>query len=235
MRKTLQAIAILMLVPACAGTLPAYQQTAVPGLDEASLTALSTQDGFLDVLRESGATNIVLSRGMLGEQVAGAVTADHLEHVYLFLDGVYLDRVEVVHDPGRSPVHPTLKVVVAGGAAAVMLIAEQLEIEGRASGLLAFFDEKGVRRTTTLPLSGFSLKHGGIKDPYIGGTDLETGILFSARSEEGRTWSKVYVLSLADRKLDLDDMSPQQACFCSSYLSWKQGKDGRTLFGMVVE
>jgi len=207
----------------------------VPTLDEAGFTSAPSQGGFLEALRDGGATNIVLSQGMHDGRVAAAVMADHLEYVYLFLDGVYLDRVEVLHDPGQSPVHPTLKIVNAGALSAVMLLAEEFEIKGRASGLLAFFDEKGVRRTTTLPLAGFSIKHGGIIDPYIGGTDLETGILFSARNEEGRTWSKVYVLSLEDKKLGLDDMTPQQACFCASYMSWRQGKDGRTLFGMVVE
>ncbi len=235
MKKTLQLLVILILVPACAASLPAYETTAVPVLDEAGFAAMPTQAGFLDVLRDGGATNIVLCQGMLDGRVAGAVMADHLQHIYLFLDGLYLDRVEVSHDPGHSPVHPTLKIVNAGSAAAVMLLAEDLEIEGRASGLLAFFDDRGVRRITKLPLAGFAFKHGGIKDPYIGGTDLESGILFSARSEEGRTWSKVYVLRLEDKKLGLDDLTPQQACFCASYLSWHQGKDGRTLFGMVVE
>lgn len=228
-------IVFVILVPACVAHLPAYQQTAWPSLDEAGLTADLTQVDLLDALRDGGASNIVLSQGMLGEHVAGAITADHLEHVYLFLDGDYLDRIVVSHDPNQSPVHPTLKIVNSGATAAVILMAEELEIGGRASGLLSFFDEKGVLRTTQLPLAGFSAKHGGIKDPYIGGTDLESGILFTARSVGGKTWSKVYVLSLVDRKLVLDYTTPQQACLCTSYLSWRQGKDGRTLFGMVVE
>jgi len=235
MMRILQAIAIVIIVQACSASLPVYQQTVWPSLDEAGFTADLTQVGFLDALRNGGASNIVLSQGMLEGHVAGAITADHLEYVYLFLDGNYLDRVVISHDPNQSPVHPTLKIVNSGATAAVVLMAEELEIGGRASGLLTFFDEKGVRRTTQLPLAGFSAKHGGIKDPYIGGTDLNSGILFTARSGEGKTWSKVYVLSLVDKKLVLDDMTPQQACFCTSYLSWRQGKDGRTLFGMVVE
>lgn len=233
MARSIQ-ITLLLLLPACAA-LPAYEEPAVPDMDQARIPSAGSQVEFVEELRSRGATNVVVSEGMLGSRVVGAVMADHLQHVYLFLDGGYLDRVEIPSDAGSSAVRSSLKVVNSGDEGALVLVAEGLEIEGKATGLLALFDEGGVVQATVLPLNGFSIKHGGLKDPYIGGTDLETGILFSARSEEGRAWSRVYVLSLMDKKIGLDALSSSKACFCASYLAWKQGQDGRTLFGMVVE
>jgi hypothetical protein len=233
MVKTLQVIVLLILVPACAGQLPAYQPVSVP--DEGIAASGFEHDAYVSALQAAGASNIVVARGMLAERVTTAVMADHLDRVALFLDGVHLDDVEIPGDARSAAFHASLKLVTAGDSAGLVLVAEGLEVDGRRAGLLTLFDQEGVRETTVLPLTGLVVKNGGMRDPYIGGTDLESGILLSARTEEGKPWQVVYVVSLVDRAIGLDKLTPAQACACSSYLSWKQGQDGRTLFGMVVE
>jgi hypothetical protein len=212
--------------------MPAYEEPRVPSL---AAGPAGTDEDLVAALRTGGATNIVLARGMLGESVVTAVMADHLDRIYLFLDGSHLDSVEIPHDPGASPVHPTVKIIVAGSRAGLLLLADGLAIGGKPCGLLSLFDESGVRQTTPLPIQGLAAKHGGLHDPYIGGTDLGAGILISARDDGGKPWRTVYVLSLDAGKIGLATLSPAQACACSSYLTWRQGQDGRTLFGMVVD
>lgn len=115
-----------------------------------------------------------------------------------------------------------------------MLLAEGLQVQGRRAGLLALFGPEGVTSRTTLPLGGLISRHGGLKDPYIGGTDLRGGILFSARDDQGRAWSDVYVIGVTDGTMTLDSISSEQACACPVYVAWKHGTDGRTLFGDVT-
>jgi len=169
-----------------------------------------------------------------GEHVISAVMADLLEHVYLFEDGSYLDRVPIPHDPGHPAVHPTVKVLTHGDGNAVVLFADGLRFEGMETGLLATFDDHGVGSVAPLPLAALAEKHGGLRDVYVGGTELETGILVSGRSESGKPWSRVYVLTLVESRIEVESISSQKAWGCPYYASWRQGQDGRTLFGQVV-
>lgn len=236
MKPIAMIIVASSLAMGCAARLPAYQAIAIPELQEDATGSTLTLDELVASLTAAGASNVVVARGMSadGESTVSAVTADLLDRVYLFHDGELTGSVAIPHDPGYPPYHPTVKVMVSGQSEVLVVLAEGLRVQGKRVGILAFFGPDGVQSSTTLPLGGLASRHGGMKDPYIGGTDLQTGILLSARDEQGKPWSKVYVLSVADSSLAVSSLSSAEACACPIYHKWKMGTDGRTLFGQVA-
>lgn len=237
MTEATRVLVAAVLIAGCSAHYPDYDITSFPELKQATLEPRGKSvSEFTDMLMDAGATNIQVAHGIgTGGVVVDAVAADYLYHVYLFRDGEYLDRVKITCDPGRAAVHPMLKVVQNGDLSAVVLLADVMTVGEKRAGMLVQFDEEGVTQTTTLPVHGFIKKHGGMRDPYVGGTSLTQGLLVTARDDAGVPWTKIYVLKLVENKLSVDPVPYSRGFQCSCFNDWLDGQDGRTLFGDVIQ
>jgi hypothetical protein len=229
--------ALLVVSTGCSAHYPDYQMTSFPELEQNALEPRGeTTDAFVESLEQAGASNIHVAHGLAPDgALVDAVAADYLYHVYLFRDDTYLDRVRIPVDAGRAAVHPLVKVVLNGERSAVVLLADVMTVGGRRAGLLVQFDGDGVTSSTPLPMHGLIAKHGGMRDPYVGGTDLGQGILVTARDDGGTPWPRIYVLRLEAGKLEVQEVPYGEGFKCSCFQDWLNGQDGRTLFGEVVE
>ena len=62
-----------------------------------------------------------------------------------------------------------------------------------------------------------------------------TGILLTARDDEGSPWKEIYVIKLVGTKLVVESVAYGKAFACKCFEDWLGGQDGRTLFGTVVD
>jgi hypothetical protein len=230
------AVLAALVLASCVTHRQEYQPVRIPKLKQETLKFQGSTEKFVGVLRGASASNITVGHGMCADGgIIDVVMADYLKHVYIFMDGKFRMRAKIPFDAGKAPVHPTVKVVRAGDASAVVLVADVMRIKGKEAGLLVTFDREGGRAVVPLPLHGLLRKHDGMRDPYIGGTDMNQGILLTARNADGNPWSKVYQLKLVGKKIEVKTMSYQMAWQCSCFGDWLDGKDGRMLFGEVIE
>ncbi len=238
MRLRTSACALALLCAAgCSAHYQEYALTSFPELEQGTLVPVGeSAEGFVETLVAAGATNITVAHGIgPGGCVLDAVAADYLYHVYVFKDGEYLGRAKIPCDPGRAAVHPTIKIVQNGPRAALVLFADVMTVKGRRAGLLVHIEDDGLGKVTTLPLDGLIDLHGGMRDPYVGGTDLAQGILVTARDDGGLPWPKLYVVRIEGSKLTIESVPYGKGFSCSCFADWVEGKDGRKLFGEVVE
>ena len=229
--------ALCLALGACSGSVPDYQAVRTPYVDKDDVSPGDSVNQVIDVLQAAGASNIVVAHGLSasGGLVLDAIAADRLGQVYMFAQGRHTFPVKIPHDPGRLPVHPTIKILTAGkGTDAIMLVADVVKVKGKQSGMLATFGPDGVKGVSVLPLEALADKHGGMRDPYIGGTDLASGVLLTARGVEGDPWPVIYVISLAGKKIEVDEVPRSEGYKCTCFADWIAGKDGRLLFGEVI-
>jgi hypothetical protein len=236
--KAMLVLAATLALCACAGrSMPAYEAQRFPELDESSLSLEggTTREEFTGLLRESGATNIIASDGFVGGKVVSAVTADFMEHIYLFGDGMYAGRVRIKHDTGRPQVHPFVKVVQGKSMLGLFLVAENITWEDRRAAQLILIEKGGSITYKHLFLDSLVEKHGGIYDPYVGGDDLSSGLVLCARDGSGRSWDSVYLIKLGKETLRIEPKPVSFAYSCSCFSDWFGGKEGREVFNMKVE
>ena len=233
MTRTAVIALVVVLNAACVAHFQDYQPVRVPGINKMDVEISGSPAEFVKLLRQTGVSNMTIGHGLTadGKKTVDVVMADYLKHLYIFVGGEFAMKAKIPHDKGKGPVHPTVKVVRAGDRTAVVLIADVMHIDGKQAGLLVTFDEKEIKSTVKLPVWGFIKKHDGMRDPYIGGTDMKTGILVTARNADGTAWTRIYVLKLVKNEVKLSSRHFSEGGSCACFYDWVSGQDGPTLFG----
>ena len=232
--------ASLALASCTPAAMPDYQMQRYPYLNEKTLVlknkkTKTTESYFIDMLKKTGATNIISSKGYLNGHTVSAVTADYMDYIYLFDNGTYIARLEIKYDEGKPQVHPFAKVVHGNGYFGVLLVAENIEHEGKRVAQLILIKKGGKAEHIDISLEKLIEKHGGIYDPYVGGENLKTGVFLAGRMNTGEPWFSVYKITLEKGKIVKKKVPAYEAAGCSCYDSWMEGKDAREVFDMKVE
>jgi len=241
-KRTTGAIATVVfytsftLLSCAPAAIPSYQTQQYPYLNEKTLVLKKkTESHFVDMLKKTGATNIICSKGYLNGHVVSAVTADFMDHIYLFDNGTYIARLEIKFDEGKPQVHPFAKIVHANDSFGVLLVADNMEHNGERAAQLILVKKGGKIEYIDISLDEMIKKHGGIYDPYVGGEDLETGVFLAGRMNTGEPWFSVYKITLENGELIKKKVPASEAAGCSCYRDWMMGKDAREVFDMKVE
>ncbi len=234
MRDIALAAALIALASCAGGYMPAYEAQSYPGIDEKklSLPGDTTKESFVGMLREKGATNVIVSEGFLSGKVVSAVTADFMDYIYLFRDGAFVGRVKVQYDEGRPPVHPFVKVVHGKNLFGLVLLADNMQVGGKRVAQLILIGKGGKVSYKNVSLDGLTEKHDGLYDPYVSGEDLSTGLVLCARDKRGKAWNLVYLISLQEDTLKVKPENQDAAYSCSCFADWLAGMDGREIFKM---
>jgi len=228
---------LMLLLPSCAGrSMPCYEPQQYPDLNEEKLTLKKTtkKDSFIDLLKTSGATNIITSEGYVSGKVVSAVTADFLDYIYLFREGSYAGRVKIKHDEGKPQVHPFVKVVHGKNLFGVLLAAENIRIADKRIAQLIIVEKGGKISHKNISVESLIERHNGMYDPFVGGEDLGSGLILCARDKGGKAWGVVYHLTLEKGKVGMKPKPVNFAYSCSCFTDWLEGTDGREVFGMKV-
>lgn len=233
--KPVAILVLAFLAAACgAASMPDYETLSYPDFREENLQIdkSTDKDSFVAMLKNSGATNIISSEGFVSGRSVSAVTADFFEYIYLFRDGAYLARVKIKFDEGMPPVHPFIKIVYTKGRFGILLVAENIRFKSKRIAQLILVEKGGIITHKSISLEDLIDSNDGLYDPYVGGENLGSGLIFSARDKAGNPWSLVYHLTMRD---DMVLMEPKPRSFaygCGCFTDWLDGKDSRDVFHM---
>jgi hypothetical protein len=233
--KAVAILALTMLHASCgAASIPDFETQSYPDFREESLVVdkSTDKDSFIAMLKKSGATNIISSEGFVSGRSVSAVTADFFEYVYLFRDGDYLGRIKVKFDEGMPPVHPFVKIVYGKGRFGILLVAENIRLKSKRVAQLILVEKGGKITHKSISLDNLIDSHDGLYDPYVGGENLGSGLIFSARDRAGNPWSLVYHLTVRDDKVLMEPKPQSFAYGCGCFTDWLDGMDSRDVFHM---
>lgn len=89
----------------------------------------------------------------------------------------------------------------------------------------------GFTPVKTFPLDGLRSATGGIASPIFVGHDLDEGVIFLARDNEGAVWKNAYLMSLSGGECVLKELPLDEAARCSCVRDYIYGGDVETLWG----
>jgi hypothetical protein len=233
--RSFTILALTVLPAACgAASMPDYETLSYPDFREETLVVGKTTDkgSFVAMLKKSGATNVISSESFVSGLNVSAVTADFFEYIYLFRDGDYLGKIKIEFDEGMPPVHPFVKIVYGKGRFGVLLVAENIRFKNKRVAQLILVEKGGKITHKSISLEGLIESNDGLYDPYVGGENLGSGLIFSARDRAGNPWSLVYHLTMKDDKVLMDPKPRSFAYGCGCFTDWLEGKDSRDVFNM---
>jgi len=218
------------VAPLLALTPPAYPANFSE--EELELKGKS-EESFIELLKKKQATNIVRSRGYTGGKLISAITADYLEHVYLFKNGGFSSKFKIKHD-GDIPKHvfAVPKIVHYKDAYGVFLMAKDLTSDGKAVAEIILTDKTEKQAQVIIPIEKQIAKHGELLNPYAGGENLETGVFFTARNENWEVWRSAYKITIDDGRVHVQRVPLGELNGCSCFGDWRAGKD---VFGINVK
>jgi len=233
---------LFICLNACGVAAQQAMKAEIPGadanvqIDEAALAldGLSTESAFTSRLKQLGATHIVSTRSFVNEKVVSAVTADRMKAIYLFGEGKFLGKLEVHCDSGREPVRPFVKIIYGKKRFGVLLFAENLALGGKRISQLILVGKGGKKTYINLAMDDLEKSHGGMVDPFVGGDDLETGVIFCARDSKGKAWNTVFVITANEDAVKVETMPRWYALACPCFVEWVKGRDARDIFGMKL-
>jgi len=215
----------------------AHADVAAPSqaaIDEGALPvkALSGESSFTNFLEQHGATHVVRARGYVNDRVVSAVTADLMRHIYIFADGDYMGRLNIRCDSGREPLRPFLKIVYGKKRFGVLLVADNLALDGKRISQLILVGKGGKKTHVSLTMDALEKKHGGMVDPYVGGEDLASGIILCAKNSSGKAWDTVFVLTESAESVKVEKMPRIFAHDCPCFMDWVLGRSTQGILGM---
>lgn len=216
------------------GTVPSFPDArSDTGLDEEAMPvqALADEASFIQHLEQHGATHVIRVRSYVNDRVVDAVAADGLRHIYLFADGTYAGRLDIRCDVGREPIRPFLKIVYGKKRFGVLLVADNLALDGKRIAQLILVGTGGKKTHVSLTLDALEKKHGGMMDPYVGGDDLASGIILCARNFSGKAWDTVFVLSESGESVKVEKMPRIYAHGCPCFMDWILGRSTKDILG----
>ncbi|MFH1435140.1 MAG: hypothetical protein ABIJ56_05455 [Pseudomonadota bacterium] len=237
MRNIITSIVLFALTACYAANMPNYENQSYPDFNEKKLKVGKsfTKTSFLSYLKKKGATNIIASEGYISGKVVTAITADFLDNIYIFSDSRYAAKLEIKYDEGKPQTHPVVKVVYSKGEFGFLLVADNMRLGGKRVAQLILVGKGGKITNSSISLESLIEKNDGLFDPFIGGENLESGLVFSARDRTGRAWGDAYLLTIDKSKLRLEKKTREHVFGCSCFADWLQGKDGREVFGMKIK
>jgi len=237
MRNIITTIALFTLTACYSASMPTYESQSYPDINENKLkiSKAFSKKSFLAYLKKKGATNIIASEGYISEKVVTAITADFLDYIYIFSDSQYIAKHKIKYDEGNPQTHPVMKVVYGNGKFGFLLVADNMKLGGKRVAQLILVGKSGKMSTRSISLESLIEKNGGLYDPFIGGENLESGLVISARDRAGRAWGDAYLLTIDKNKLRLEKKAKEFAFKCSCFADWHDGKDGREVFGMKIK
>jgi hypothetical protein len=203
-------------------------------LDESAVPVreLSGESTFVQYLEKQGATHVTRARGYINDRVVSAVTADGLRHVYIFADGGYAGRLDIHCDKGREPLRPFLKIVYGKKRFGVLLVAHNLALDGKRISQLIFVEKGGKKTHVSLTMDALEKKHGGMTDPYVGGEDLASGVIFCAKNSKGKAWDTVFLITESSGTVKIEKMPRILAYDCPCFMDWVLGRSTQGILGM---
>ena len=237
MRKIITSFALFLMTACYSASMPNYENQSYPDINEEKLKIgkTFTKSSFLAYLKKKGATNIIASEGYISEKVVTAITADFLDYIYIFSDSRYIARFEIKYDEGKPQTHPVVKVVYGKGKFGFLLVADNMRLKGKRVAQLILVGKGGKITNNSISLESLIERNGGLYDPFIGGENLESGLVFSARDRAGRAWGNAYILTIEKNKLHFEKKAMEKVFGCSCFTDWLEGKDGREVFGMKIK
>jgi len=223
-------------IPAPEAIHPSGAALDQPSFDEKAPAPedLSSELSFISFLKLHEATNIVSAKGYVNEKIVSAVTADHMKQIYIFGDGKYFGRLEIRCDSGRHPVRPFVKIIHGKNRFGVLLVADNLALNGKRISQLILVKKGGEKTYISLTMDLLEKNNGGMVDPYVGGEDLESGVIFCAKNSNGKAWKTIFIITASDETVKVEKMPRYFAHTCPCFMSWVKGKDARELFGMKL-
>jgi len=236
--KSIAILAMALLSWACgAASMPDFETLSYPDFREETLQIdkSTDKDSFVAMLKKSGATNVISSDGYISGRSVSAVTADFFEYIYLFRDGAYLARVKIKFDEGMPPVHPFIKIVYGKGRFGILLVAENIRFKSKRVAQLILVEKGGIVTHKSISMESLIDLHDGLYDPYVGGENLGSGLIFSARDRAGNPWSHVYQLTMREDKVLMEPKPKSFAYGCGCFTDWLDGKDSRDVFHMKTK
>jgi len=216
-------------------TVPAFPDArSDAGLEEEALPAqaLAGEASFMKHLERYGATHVIRVRGYVNDKVVSAVAADGLRNIYIFADGDYAGRLDIRCDAGREPLRPFLKIVFGKKRFGVLLVADNLALDGKRISQLILVGKGGKKTHVSLTMDALENKHGGMTDPYVGGDNLASGVILCAKSVSGKAWDTVFVLTESGESVKVEKMPRIYAHGCPCFMEWVLGRSTKEILGM---
>lgn len=155
-----------------------------------------------------------------GDSMFHAITADYQSEIHLFKNNRYAGSIPV---KCGSVIPYGYRLRIGESKGKVRLIAlyrDPLEYTfekkmAAPARIDVFTHEDSFRYLKTISLRGISQKHGGLTRPIFVGHDMELGIIFLARTDNGSVWPEAYILSVTDEAARMKAVPLSEAAKCS--------------------
>jgi hypothetical protein len=171
----------------------------------------------VQTLKKIGVSNLAAAIGNVpddGNAVYMMLTGDALNRVYVF-KGINTEECRFLLElpmhafSGSDGLRPTdvslyLKAVTIGRTSAAMVVGPELIDEHGNIGIIVL-DNDDTSGYSTIRSIGFELWHTGVNLPIIKGTDLVTGVYFTARDNDGSAWDYAYLIQYENGKPAVKD------------------------------
>lgn len=183
----------------------------------------TTAEEAVRAMDRRGLTNIarnsnVPQHGMSIE----AITADFQHCIHLFRDRKYEQSVRLEIGAAELPQRYLLRVADYGdGKMIVALIRDSAGGSGPRLALTPYSDGQ-VGTPSYHGLSELERRHGGMQYPVFVGYDLQFGITFIARDEQGVPWENGYVISWDGRRLAMRPVPFYDLMQCDCIRTWAE-------------
>ncbi|MBD3210381.1 hypothetical protein GF318_03295 [Candidatus Micrarchaeota archaeon] len=183
------------------------------------------------MMKKKGLTGIASDLYIRDGPLYHALAADYQEKIHIFRDNRYVQSV-LLESQDTLPYGFSLRFADKGERLFLIALHRDpigfTELSQKAGPpRIEFFQlsNGSFRHSHTYGIGALSRKMGGLTHPHFVGHSLDDGVLFIARTKEGRVWESAFRLKLENEKTGMSPVPLREAARCSCIQNYIYGLD----------